>query len=296
MAGLPVPLDMCPRGIVNCYPPACHSRAPATAGAGHPHPPWPACTGRRELLSQQALSEHRPPPGRGSPFPQAGVPGPQGATVPSRPSSSTHHRLGGAPAPPWLVCPGRSEIPHPPQALLEHRPPPGQDSPSPLASVPGPRGAVVPSTPSLSTDHRLGGAPRFYRLVCPGHWEVLPPKGPPRAPTTASAALPVPPRSCTRTFWGLLSSPQALFNHRPPPRRTSPSPGLVSLDFPRATAPLKHNPPTLKLRVLPYRGALVSPPLVLREGPQRVKRTDARALKVGRRRPHTREPERKPAP
>ena len=157
----------------------------------------------------QALREHRPPPGQDSPSPQAAVPGPFGAAVPCKPSWSTDHRLGRTPRPPKLPCPGRSELlspasppgapttawaglPVPPgwcaravgsccplQALLEHRPPPWQDSPPPQAGAPGPLGPAAPRRPSLSTDHRLGRTPRPPRLVCPGCWELLSPASPP---------------------------------------------------------------------------------------------------------------------
>ena len=80
----------------------------------------------------------------------------------------------------------------PPQALLEHQPPTGWDSPSPQAREPGPLGAAIPRSLSLSTKRGLGRTPRPLKLVSPGRWELLP--------------------------------LQALLERRPPTRWDSPSP------------------------------------------------------------------------
>ena len=143
-----------------------------------PHPPRLICPGRWEL----------PPPVVPRRAPTticARLPAPPGwcarlleTATPRRPSLSTDHRLGRTPCPPRLVCSGLGSC-YPPQALLEHRPPPGQDSPSPQAGVPRPLSTASPRRPSLSTDHHLDRTPRPPGLVCPGCWKLLLRAGPP---------------------------------------------------------------------------------------------------------------------
>ena len=164
--------------------------------------------GRWEMLQPAALLEHQPPSGRDSPSPQDGEPGALGTATPHRPSLSTDRRLGTTPRPLRMGKPGLWELLSP-QALCEHRPPPGQDSPSPLNGESGPLGTATPRRPSLSTDHCLVRHPRPLRLVRPGRWELLSPAGPPRAPTAALAGLPVPPSWRTRAV-GSCYPPQAL--------------------------------------------------------------------------------------
>ena len=131
--------------------------------------------------------------------------------IPTGLAGHSDHPLGRTPRPPRPVCP----VLHPHRPFKTLRPPPGHDSPSPQASVPGstssqalqdtpttplaglpiPPGQCariyIPTSPARHSDHPLGRTPRPPRLVCP----VLHPHKPCRT-------LQPPP-------WQDLPSPQA---------------------------------------------------------------------------------------
>ena len=203
-AGLPIPSGRCARFYVRTGP-ARHSDHPLGRS---PHTPRPVCPVLRPHRPCKTL---RPPPGKDSPSPQAGAPGcpsPQplldtsttpwaGLHVPQAgaPSSTSPQALkdtpttplGRTPRPPRLVRP----VVHPRSPCRTLRPPPGQDSPSPQAGVPGstspqalqdtlttpwaglpiPPGRCarfyIPTDPPGHSDHPLGRTPRPPRPVCP---------------------------------------------------------------------------------------------------------------------------------
>ena len=123
--------------------------------------------------------------------PWAGLPVPQGRCarfyLPTGPSRHSDHPLGRTVRPPRPVCP----VLHPHRPCRTLRPPPGQDSPSPKADVPGSTspqalqdtpttpwvGLPVPpgrcariyltTGPAGHSDHPLGRTPRPPRPVCP---------------------------------------------------------------------------------------------------------------------------------
>ena len=78
------------------------------------------------------------------------------------------HHLGWTPRPPWLVCPVLRDCCPPCRPIRTLRPPPGQDTPSPQAGVPGSRRLLPPSHAHRDT------------------------------PATPWAGLPVPPGQCAR--------------------------------------------------------------------------------------------------
>ena len=178
-AGLPIPPGRCAR----FYAPA------GSAGHSHhplgwtPDPPRPVCP---VLRPQRPCRTLRPPPVQDSPSPQAGGPGcpspralqetpttpwaglpiPPGRCAwfyaPTGPAGRSDHPLGRTPRPPRPVGP----VVHSRRPCRKLRPPPGLDSPSPQAGVPG-------STPPQALQD---------------------------APTTPWAGLPIPPGRCARFY------------------------------------------------------------------------------------------------
>ena len=176
-AGIPIPPGRCARFYVTTGP---AGRSDHPLGLT-PHPPrlvGPVVHPRRPC------GKLRPPAGLDSPSPQTGVHGstppqaPQNAqttpwvglsvppgrwarlSIPTGAAGNSDQPLGWTPHPPRPVCP----VLHPRRPCRTLRPPPGKDSSSPQAGVPG-------STP---------------------------PQAPQDARTTPWAGLPVPPGRCTR--------------------------------------------------------------------------------------------------
>ena len=166
-----------------------------------------------------------------------------GDCYPCGPFLSTDHSLGMTPCSLTLVCPGLGDCCHP-QALLEHRPPQGQDSPSLRAGVPTALGTAAPRMPSLSTDQRLGTTPCPLRLLCPGLGDCCHHR-PCLSTDHHKGRTPRPPGLVCPRPWGLLPL-EALPKHRPPPRQDSRSPRSVCpglWDCYRPRALLEHRPP-----------------------------------------------------
>ena len=252
-AGLPIPPGRCARFYVPTGP-ARHFDHPL---GGTPHPPRPVCP---VLHPHRPSGTLRPPPGQDSPSPQAGVPGstspqalqdtpttpraglpvPPGRCarlyVPTGPARHFDHPLGRTTRPPMPVCP----VLRPRRPCKTLRPPPGQDSPSPQAVVPGSTSpealqdtpttswaglpihpgrcaqVYVPTGPARHSDHPLGRTPhppRPVRPVLPPHRPcktLRPPPGqdspPPQAGVPGSTSAQAPQDTLT-TPWADLPIP-----------------------------------------------------------------------------------------
>ena len=200
-AGLPVPPGWCARFLGTTTPlagPSGHSDHPL---GRPPRPPRLVCPVLGDYCPpHRPIRILRPPLGQATPSPQAGVPGSWGLLPPSQahqdtpttpwaglpvppgwcarflgttaplagPSGHSDHPLGKTPRPPRLVCPVLGDYYPPRRPIRTLRPPPGQDSPSPQAGVPGSWGLLPPSQAHQDT------------------------------PTTPWAGLPVPPGWCAR--------------------------------------------------------------------------------------------------
>ena len=210
-AGLPIPPGRWARLSVHAGP---------AGNSNHPlgwtrHPPRPVCPVLRPHRPCRTL---RPPPGQDSPSPRGGVPestSPQAQQgtptnpwaglpippgrcarfyLPTGPAGHSDHPLGRTPHPPRPEGP----VVHPRSPCRKLRPPPGLDSPSPQAGVPGSTSPQalqdapttpwaglpihpgrraqlsIPAAPAGNSDHPLGWNPHPPRPVCP----VLPPHRP----------------------------------------------------------------------------------------------------------------------
>ena len=204
LAGLPIPGGWCAR-LSNPAGPAGNSEHPL---GWTPHPPRPVCP---VLRFHRPCKTLRPPPGQDSPSPQAGAPGcptPQALQeapttpwaglpippercarfyIPTGPAGRSDHPLGRTPHPPRPLGP----VVHPRRPCRKLRLPPGLDSPSPQAGVPGatslqalqealttpwaglriPPGRWArlsnPAGPAGNSDHPLGWTGHPPRPVCP---------------------------------------------------------------------------------------------------------------------------------
>ena len=186
-AGLPIPPGRWARLSIPAGP-AGNSDHPL---GWTPHPPRPVCP---VLRPQRPCRTLRPAPGQDSPSPHSGVPGcpspqalqetattpwaglpiPPGRCarfyVPTGPAGRSDHPLGRTPRPPRPVCPNL----HPHRPCRTLRPPPGQDSPSPQAGVPGSTSPQAqqdtPTTPWAGLPIPTGRCARFYLPAGPtGH-------------------------------------------------------------------------------------------------------------------------------
>ena len=189
--------------------------------------------------------------------PWAGLPLPPGRCarfyVPTGPAGHSDQPLGRTPRPPRPVCP----VLHPHRPFRTLRPPPGQDSPSPQAGVPGstPPQALqdtpttpwaglptppfrcarlsIPTRPAGHSDHTIGGTPHPPRPVCP----VLPPHRPCRTlrppPGDDSPSPQAGAPGCP--------SPQALQDTRTTPWAGLPIPPGRCARFYVPTGPSRHS-------------------------------------------------------
>ena len=203
-AGLPIPPGRCARIYLPTVP-AGHSDHPL---GRTPRPPGAVCP---NLPPHRPSKTLRPTPGQDSPSLQAGVPestSPQSLqdtpttpwaglsippgrrarlSIPAGPAGHSDRPLGRTPHPPRSVGP----VVHPRRPCRKLRPPPGLDTPSPQAGVPGstspqalqdtpttpwaglpiPPGRCarfyVPTGPAGHSDHPLGRTPRPPRPVGP---------------------------------------------------------------------------------------------------------------------------------
>ena len=184
--------------------------------------------------------------------PWAGLPVPPGRwarlSIPAGPAGHSDHPLGRTPHPPRLVCPNLR--PHRPCRTL--RPPPGQDSPSPEAGVPGstPPQALqdAPTTPWAGLPVPPGRCARFYLPTSPaGHSDH--PLGRTPHPPSPRARLSIPAGPAGNSDHPLGWTPHpprpvcpVLRPHRPsrtlrpPPGHNSPSPkaGVTESTSPQA--------------------------------------------------------------
>ena len=219
-----------------------------------PHLPRPVCPVLRPNRPCRTL---RPPPGQDSPSPKAGVPkstSPQAQRctptnrwaglpippgrcarfyLPTGPAGHSDHPLGRTPHPPRPEGP----VVHPRRPCRKLRPPPGLDSSSPQAGVPGstspqalqdtpttpwaqlpvPQGRCariyLATGPAMHSDHPLGRTPRPPRPVCP----VLRPHRPCRT------LRPPPGHNCPSPKAGVPTSTSPLAQRCTP---TTPCAGL----------------------------------------------------------------------
>ena len=164
--------------------------------------------------------------------PWAGLPIPSGRwarlSIPAGPAGNSDHPLGWIPNPPRPVCPVLRH--HRPGRTL--RPPPGQDSPSPQAGVPGSTSPQAlqetPTTPLAGLPIPPGPvSPVFHpRRPCrklpppPGLDSPSPQAGVPGytprqvlqdTPTTPWVGLPIPPSRCARFY--VPTGPAKLSDH-----------------------------------------------------------------------------------
>ena len=226
----PSPPERCARFSEEDGPPLPLQDAPTTPWAGLPIPPgrWAPFVHPR-----RPCRKLRPPPGLGSPSPQAGVPGstsPQALqdtpttpwaglpippgwwarlSIPAGPAGNSDHPLGWTPHPPRPVCPVLR--PHRPCRML--RPPLGQDSPSPQADWPGcPSPQALQETPTIpwaGLPIPPGRCARFYVPTGPAGRSLHPLGRTPHPPRLVGPVV-HPRRPCRKL--------------RPPPGQDSPSP------------------------------------------------------------------------
>ena len=226
----PSPPGRCARFSEEDGPPLALQETPNTPWAGLPIPPgrWAPF-----VHPGRPCRKLRPPPGLGSPSPQAGVPGstspqalqetpttpwaglpiPPGRCarfyVPTGPAGRSDHPLGRTPRPPRPMGP----VVHPRRPCRKLRPPLGLDSPSPQAGVPGSTSLQAlqdaPTTPWAGLPVPPGRCARIYLPTVPvGHSDH--PLG--RTPHPPRPVCPdLPPHTPRRTL-------------RPPPGQDSPSP------------------------------------------------------------------------
>ena len=237
-AGLPVPPSWCARFYAPTGPSGHSDHPPGRT----PQPPIPVCLVVHPHMPCRTLRPHHR---RDSPSPQAGVPGstspqalqdapttpwaglpiPPGRcawlSIPTGPARHSDHPLGRTPHPPRPLCPVLR--PHRPFTTL--RPPPGQDSPSPQAGVPGSSSPQAlqdtPTSPWAGLPGPPGRCARFYAPTSPaGHSDhtLGRTRHPPRPVCPA-----VHPHRPLRTL-------------RPPPGQDSPSPhsGVPGCPSPQA--------------------------------------------------------------
>ena len=228
----------------------------ATGDSNHPlgrtpHPPRPVCPNLPPHRPSRAL---RPPTGQDSPSPQAGVPGstspqamqdtrttpraglpvPPGRCarfyLPEAHAGPSDHALGRTPRPPRPVCP----VLPPQRPCRTLRPPPGQDSPSPQAGVPGSTSPQAlqntPITPWAGLPIPPGRCARIYLPIGPaGHSDHPLGRTPhPPKPVTPWAGLPAPPNRCARFY--IPRGPAGHFDH--PLGRTSRPPRPLCPNLP----------------------------------------------------------------
>ena len=248
--GLPVPPGWCARAMESAAP----LRGPSER-ANHrldttPRPLGLVCPGFGDCSPPRVPFKTRPPPpGQDSLSTHAIVPGPWRLLPPSQALQDT-------PTTAWAGHPGwfarGLETAASLQALHVARQPPGQDSLSPHAGLPGPWRLLPPRRPFTT--------PCVPRLVCPCLGDYCLPSGPSQRTDHrlgSTTALPVPLRCCARTLgavapcrpplthrlapgqdslspqvsvpgpWEQLPCPPPPLTHRPPPGRDTHPPGLV---------------------------------------------------------------------